>query len=171
MFDKLLEVVPQGYDSPADLSGMGQRADVPMHGHQATWSDDDSWHYYAAISLVKAGEYSSLGASVHVGANFTSTDTTPCALSISMLDPMYPPSTTDPNTGESCTEVTVAGKQIGVAVKPGKMLVTYLHSDGTLVVLSQEALPVIAGYPGLPELPFAGSQLAELAADPRFHLG
>lgn len=85
--------------------------------------------------------------------------------------PMYPRSTTNPNTGESCTEVTVAGKQIGVAVKPGKVLVTYLHSDGTLVILSQETLPVIAGYPGLTELPFTGSQLAELAAAPRFHLG
>lgn len=174
LLNKLLEVMPQGYDSPADISSNG-RADVPTHGHGAV-ATDGSWHYSARISLVKAGKFGFLGGSVLVGANITGTYATPCALSMSMLDPMYVPmemlpDNRDTNPGESCTEVTAAGKQVGVAVKPRKMLVTYLHSDGTLVILSEETPPMESGYPGLTELPFTGQQLAELAADPRFHLG
>ncbi len=168
LLTKLLEVVPPGYESPEDLTGKGQRAGVPLRYHQAKWAGNDTWHYDAKIPLVKAGEFGSLA--VAVLANVDVTDA-PCALSISALDPVrVMPENTDPNTDESCTEVTVVGKQVGVATKPGKMLVAYRHSDGTQVVLSQETLPVEYGYPGLTELPFTGEQLAALAADPRFHL-
>jgi hypothetical protein len=64
----------------------------------------------------------------------------------------------------------VAGQQVGVATKPGKMLVAYRHPDGTRVVLSQDVRTTDFGYPPLAELPFTGDQLAELAADPRFLL-
>jgi hypothetical protein len=38
--------------------------------------------------------------------------------------------------------VTVADKQVGVATKPGMMLIAYRHPDDTLVVVTQTVLPV-----------------------------
>jgi hypothetical protein len=153
VLNKLLEVVPPGYDSPADLTTNGQAGGFPLRYQQAVWSDDDSWDYDATIPVVKADKFGSLSVSVAVPANFTGTDEALCA-----------------NLGESCTEMTVAGEQVGVATRSGRMVALYRHSDGTEVVLSQGALPVDYGYPGLTELPFTAEQLAELATDPRFHL-
>jgi hypothetical protein len=172
LLDELVDVVPEGYDSPRGLTAKTEdHPFAPLPRHQVVRIDNDSWNYDAWIPLVKAGEFGSM----HIGVLtdtplLTSTYEEPCALSMGMLDPMIlVPEKTDRNTGESCTEVTVAGTQVGVATKPGKVSVTYRHPDDTWVTLTEE-LSAGYGYPSLTELPFTGEQLAELAADPRFHL-
>ena len=168
LLNKLLEVAPPGYYVPDDLESTLEPA-VPPRFHDAVGSDDGSWTYAAGIPLVKAGRYGSLLISLFADPDAASRDETPCEFSIGALGPtILVPSTTDPNPSASCTEVTVAGQQVGVATKPGAMLVSYRHPDGTRVVLSQDVRTTDFGYPALAELPFTGEQLAELAADPRF---
>lgn len=167
LLDELLEAVPPGYDSPEYLAG--QLPGARPRSHEAVWSDDGSWDYTASIPLVRAGGFGSLSASVRTAVD--PTDETPCALSLSVLNPVpVQPGETDPNTDESCTEVTVAGKQVGVAAGPGTMLVRHRHPDGTMVMVAQRALAPHYGQPGLTELPLTAEQLAELAAGPRLHL-
>lgn len=169
LLDQLYEVVPRGYDSPPDLTGKGVR-NTPLRFHQAEWLEGDSWKYDATIPLVKADRVGLLSVSVFA-PDPAYVDGTPCAVSIAALDPgIRMPEGTDPNTDESCSEIAVAGQQVGVATKPGKMLVAYQRPEGPQVVISQEVLAADYGYPGLTELPFTDQQLADLAADPRFHL-
>jgi hypothetical protein len=163
LLNKVLEVVPPGFESPADLEGReGGLAGVPLRYHQATWGYDEQvewWTYDATIPVTKADKVGSLHVSVSTAGNDL-----PGAQSCELSLP------NGPVAGGSCQEVTVAGKTIVVVTAPAGVEATYRHPDGTMVSVRQSAVFEGYGYPPLSEVPFTSAQLAELATDPRFHL-
>lgn len=160
--------VPAGYDAP-DL----EYGDPSMHGGmlraqaQVSTNKGESpevWQYTAYVPVRKGEKVGSL--TVEVSTPDPKAPSDPCALARRYQ-----------GAGQAeCEVIEVAGKQVGVAspASPDRGTGTsavYRAPDGWTVTVTQEAEYRHSGYPALDRQPFPPSELAVLAADPKFLLG
>jgi hypothetical protein len=168
LLDELDAVVPPGYESPDDLLGTGELAGAPMKDHQAQYAETvegvEVWDYMADAIVTKGNRFGRLLAEVHTpgnGATGAGCDLAPALWGLE---------------AGGCSEVTVDGKRVGVFYSSDPELdqfdhwAGYLHDDGTVVWIAQAGFRAFTNFPPLAGPPLTERRLAELAADPRFHL-
>ena len=166
---ELAAVVPPGYESPDDLVGDGNSAGLPMRYHQAQYADTvdgvDVWEYMAETAVTKGDGVGRLLAQVSTPENRATGEG--CDLA-----------TVSWGVEGECAEIVVDGKRVGVVTATGhdpernqfEQWASYRHDDGTLVSVAQSTYRSFTEFPPLSGPVFTARQLAELAADPRFHL-
>jgi hypothetical protein len=166
LLNLMVEAVPPGFDVPADIT---LPAGNSVRDHSANTGGAPGrqwWEYLAVVPIAKEGRFGRLLALVHTPGN----DLPPvqgCQLAIA-------------ETGDHpCQEVLVDGVRVGVTTPgpnehgAGSQVAVYRHRDGTMVHIEQNdsmSIPSDPNHPPLTELPLTPRQLAEVAADPRFHL-
>ncbi|MGH3761274.1 hypothetical protein [Actinophytocola sp.] len=162
--------VPAGYESPDDLVGTGDLAGAPMKDHQAQYADTvdgvEVWEYMADAAVTKGDRVGRLLAEVTTAGNRSTGEG--CDLEPGLWG----------MEADDCTEVVVDGKRVGVFTAPTQrhraaqfdQWAGYRHDDGTVVFVGQAGYRAFTNFPPLGELPLSARQLAELAADDRFHL-
>lgn len=168
LLNELEAVVPDGYETPDDLVGNGELAGAPMRTHQAQYQDtvDDVevWDYMADVGVTKGDSVGRLLAQVitpgaHAGEG--------CELAQVAW-----------GVDGKCTEIVVGGKRVGVKTDPApsaeagqfEQWAVCRHDDGTVVSVAQSTFRAFTDFPPLKGPMFTADQLAELAADDRFHL-
>jgi hypothetical protein len=168
LLDELDAVVPPGYESPDDLLGTGELAGAPMKDHQAQYGETvegvEVWDYMADAIVTKGNRFGRLLAEVHTPGNGATGEGCDLAPALWGLE------------AGACSEVMVDGKRVGVfhASNPEfdqfDNWAGYLHDDGTVVWIAQAGFRAFTNFPPLDGPPLTERRLAELAADPRFHL-
>lgn len=172
LMHELTDVRPDGYDAPDMLSGIPDPdSGKPYRLRRAEGGGydptlDGAASYNVEIPITKDGGTGLLIADVGAPGDGKAED--PCALSARF----------DGATAESCAEVTVDGKRVGVVTKAkidkwSKELATaqwarYRHPDGTVVTILQDPEFEDSGRPSLAQQPFTVPELAQLAVDKRF---
>jgi hypothetical protein len=159
-------VLPAGYESPADLKGVGDLADTLLKQHQAAFVDNingtEVWSYLATAPLTKDERVGML--EVRIYAPGWPTTGEGCALT---------PAEWGAGNGD-CGEQTVEGKKIPVVDTNldggARQWAAYRHADGTLVFVMQSTSYRDIGTPVLESMPLTATQLAALAVDPRFNV-
>ncbi|WP_328477253.1 hypothetical protein OHA21_24030 [Actinoplanes sp. NBC_00393] len=159
LLDELLAVVPEGYTKPA-----GQTPDgLPLRSHQAT-VEENFGAYSAIAALSKDGGTGRLLAEVYGPGNVLPIE--PCELAKTFW-----------GMDGTCQIEKVAGKRVGVVVKPQQddridQWAAYRHGDGTVVIVAQGRGGVSddPAYRPLVEVPFTVRQVAALAAADQFRL-
>lgn len=167
LMDLLTASVPAGLQSPTDLKpAPGAELHGDLRTHQAQFADEVAgkqiWEYMVSIPVGANGKWGRLLAEVHTAGNLVPGDG--CALTAKFW-----------GMGGECQLVTVGDKQVGVAIRPTgddrfDQWAGYRHPDGTVVFIAQARMYQMAGLPELAGVPLTPQQLAELAADPKFHL-
>ncbi len=167
LLDELAAVVPAGFGAPEDL-----RYEDPSYGgdplrfHQAQYEDTvhgtQVWEYMAGLPVTKGAGVGELLVRVTTSGNRTVGEG--CSLSPTMW-----------GVGSTCEEHVVDGKRVGVFTGTGdadpESWAAYRYADGTVVILAQSSGFAGSGKPPLAADPLSADRLAQLAADPRFHLG
>jgi hypothetical protein len=160
--EQLLAVVPAGWTAPQGTTVDG----IPLRDHQAAVEEieKDVWGYLASVAVAKDGGTGRLLVEVHTKGNGLPAE--PCALAREFW-----------GMGGDCRVVTVDGRKVGVAGRPGNdggvdQWASYRHPDGIVVHVAQSRRDANAagGRAPLTTLPLTADQLAALAVDQRFHL-
>ncbi len=160
--EQLLAVVPAGWTAPQGTTVDG----IPLRDHQAAVEEieKDVWGYLASVAVAKDGGTGRLLVEVHTKGNGLPAE--PCALAREFW-----------GMGGDCRVVTVDGRKVGVAGRPGSdggldQWASYRHPDGIVVHVAQSRRDANAagGRAPLTTLPLTADQLAALAVDQRFHL-
>ena len=165
LLDALAAQVPPGHESPTDLTyGDPSYSGGPLRHHQSqyvdTVEDTEIWEYTATIPVTKGNGVGEL----------TVVTTTPGAGTADGC------AVTNPFWGlrGTCEEVRVGDATVAVFTsdreQPFEQWASYGHEDGTVVHVAQSTSYEGSARPALPKLPLTAQQLAELAADARFHL-
>lgn len=159
--------VPPGFEAPDDLKGNGDLAGAPMKDHQAQYLDMvegvEVWQYMADAAVTKGGKVGRLLAEVETPGNGATGAGCGLAPGLWGMD-------------GGCSEVLIDGKRVGVFYSNDpefdqfEQWAGYRHDDGTVVWIAQAGFRAFTNYPSLDALPLTDHRLAELAADPRFHL-
>lgn len=167
LLEELDASVPAGYESPDDLLGTGDLAGAPMKDHQAQYDDTvggvEVWEYMADAIVTKGNGYGRLLAEVTTPGNEATGEG--CGLSPGLW-----------GLEGGCSEVAIDGKRVGVFYSQNPELdqfdqwAGYRHNDGTVVWIAQAGFRAFTDFKPLPGPPLSDHRLAELAADPRFHL-
>jgi hypothetical protein len=171
--------VPAGYDAPdlkskvSGYSGGMLRSQAQILSNKG--ETPETWQYTAYVPVRKGEKVGSLTVTVTTQTPMSTTE--PCALTKQLQG--YP--------NAACKIVEVAGKQVGVASVPDPGVkhtpeggeirhwngtwASYRADNGWTVTVLQQAEYSYSGHPKLDAEPFPPSQLAALAADPKFLLG
>lgn len=171
LLTELEALVPAGFETPDDLKGTGDLAGAAMRFHQAQYADTvdgvEVWEYMADVAVTKGDGVGRLLAQV----------TTPGGRAEGEGCELFPAAAWSVSEG-GCTDVVVDGRTVGVYTISSSDPVgdqfdqwaAYRHDDGTVVSVAQATHRAFTDFPPLSGPVFTAEQLAELAADPRFHL-
>jgi hypothetical protein len=169
LLDEVTASVPPGFGAPRDLKYQDPDYDGgPMRFSQAQYVDtvdgDEVWEYEGVQPVTKGKGVGELTVVETTPGNGAAGDG--CALKPTMW-----------NMTGTCQEHVVDGKRVGVftakAADPGAQFDSwagYRDDDGTVVFVAQDDSFDGSGRPALSQQPLSAKRLAELAADPRFHL-
>lgn len=171
--------VPAGYDAPDLKFKEPGLSEIMLRGQAQISSNKgetpEIWQYTAYVPVRKGEKVGSL--TVIVTTPNPKDAAEPCALTKQLQG----------RPDAACKIVEVAGKQVGVASVPDPGVkhtpeggeirhwngtwASYRADNGWTVTVLQQAEYSYSGHPKLDAEPFQSSQLAALAADPKFLLG
>ncbi len=165
LMNELIGSAPDGFETPDDLVYADPAyEDSALRVHQAAdHGANGKWEYYAIVPVAADGGLGKIFVQVNAVGNDLPGEG--CELSRTLWS----------QVGGTCEEITVAGTTLGVVTDTGPQSafdqwVAFRTPDGAVVYTAQDNEFEGSGQPPLSDLPFTAQQLAELAADARFHL-
>lgn len=149
LLDLLVDLVPDGFEVPADLLGRGELDGVPLLRQVA--QHDGSWAYHGQAPLTRGDGVGSIEI---------------------MVFPIDPNLENNQGCGEhpACTEKTVDGKVVAVFGDGSARVAADHRGERAFVSVRQSTTFEFAGYPAIDQLPFTTDELVALVTDPRFQL-
>lgn len=161
LLNLVLEIVPPGFEAPADVTAPAGNNLRVHHAILQGPAGRQWWEILASVPVTKAGGFGVVQAVVETPGNDRPPGQACDLLPVQIFGP-------------NCQEVLVGDMRVGVHTGvPNQSGVAnsfaiYRHEDGTVVAVEQ-MYDLFTDRP-LAEMPLTPRQLAELAADPRWHV-